>query len=175
MDWKSIAGTVGSIAGAVAPLLTGPAGIAVSIGSQIASALGTDNSPEAVQAELQKNPEAALKLQQWAFEERAQIRENHFKLQELEHEKHKAEMLDTQNARKAHKDHWMPWAISLALFALFSAMGTALFMLSIPDGNRDLVVYLAGQVSGFLATAIVYWLGSSKGSSDKSKLLAGGK
>ena len=74
MDWKSISGTVGTIAGAVAPLLGGPIGLAVSIGSQIAGALGTDNTPEAVEAALRNDPSAALKLQEWAMQEREQIR-----------------------------------------------------------------------------------------------------
>ena len=75
MNWKDIASTVGGIAGAVAPLLGGPVGLAVSIGSQIAGALGTDNTPEAVAAALQRDPNAALKLQEWAMQEREQIRE----------------------------------------------------------------------------------------------------
>ena len=48
MEWKKIANTVGGIAGAVAPLLTGPVGLAVSIGSQIAGALGTENTLQKV-------------------------------------------------------------------------------------------------------------------------------
>ena len=83
MEWKKIANTVGGIAGAVAPLLTGPVGLAVSIGSQIAGALGTENTPEAVAAELKNNPDAALKLQQWAHEEREQIRQANIELQKL--------------------------------------------------------------------------------------------
>ena len=64
MEWQKIANTVGGIAGAVAPLLSGPVGLAVSIGSQIAGALGTDNTPEAVAAELKNNPDA-LFLVHW--------------------------------------------------------------------------------------------------------------
>ena len=75
MDWKNIASTVGNVAASVAPLLGGPVGMAVSIGSQIAGALGTENSAEAVLNQLQTNPEAALKLQQWEHEEKQQIRE----------------------------------------------------------------------------------------------------
>jgi len=162
MDWKDIAGAVGKVAGAVGPLLGGPVGMAVSIGSQIAGALGVGDSPDEVMAELQNNPEAALKLQQWAHEERQQIRDNQVRLQELDHEQEKARLKDVQNARFEHRDHWMPSLLTIALFVLFSGISIALFKLSIPDGNRDLVVYLAGQVTGFVGTAIAFWLGASK-------------
>ncbi len=162
MDWKDIAGTVGKVAGAVGPLLGGPVGLAVSIGSQIAGALGVGDSPEAVMTELQNNPDAALKLQQWAHEERQQIRDNQIRLQELAHEQEKARLADVQNARAEHKDHWMPSLLTIALFVLFSGVCIALFSLGIPEGNRDLIVYLAGQVTGFMATCLAFWMGASK-------------
>ena len=83
MDWKDIAKNIGSVAASVAPLLGGPVGMAVSIGSQIAGALGTDNDPKAVLAELNNNPDAALKLQEWAHNEREQIRQSHVELQKI--------------------------------------------------------------------------------------------
>lgn len=167
MDWKDIAGAVGSIAGVVGPLLSGPAGLAVSIGSQIATALGVSNTPKAVADELQNNPAATLKLQQWAHEERQQIRDAQLRLQELAHDAEKNRLADVQNARAEHRDHWMPSALTIALFALFSAISLALFLLPLPANNRDLVVYLAGQVTGFTGTAIAFWLGASKQPSPK--------
>ncbi|MCL1123526.1 hypothetical protein [Shewanella surugensis] len=169
MNWQSIASTVGNVAGALAPLLAGPVGLAVSIGSQIAGVLGVEDTPEAVERALTQSPDARLTLQKWAIQEREQIRQAHIELQQLALETHKAELADTQQARASHKDHWMPSVLSVALFVLFSALSGALFLLAIPEGNRDLIVYLAGQVSGFFATSVVYWLGSSRGSKEKDK------
>lgn len=171
MDWKNIVGSVGSIAASVAPLLGGPIGLAVSIGSQIAGALGTDNTPDAVLAELKANPEAALKLQQWAHEEKAQIREANIELQRLALQREQANLADTQKAREENKGHWMPAVLSIFLFMLFSTVSFALFKWAIPDGNRDLIVYLAGQISGFVATVVVYWLGASKGGEEQTKFI----
>lgn len=173
MNWKDIASTVGGIAGAVAPLLTGPVGLAVSIGSQIAGALGTENKPEAVAAALRNDPNAALKLQEWAHEEREQIRNNHVQLQQIELEREKALLTDRQNARQQHKDHWMPAVLTLILVAMFAAQLAVLFFVDIPTGNRDLLVYLSGNFLPFIAAAVGYWVSSTKDASDREKILSG--
>ena len=172
MDWKSIAGTVGKVAGTVAPLLAGPAGLAVSIGAQIAGALGTDNTPDAVLAELQTNPEAALKLQEWAHEERSNIRAHNLRLEELAIEQYKADLLDRQNARAEHKDHWMPSTLTLALLGIFALVLAALFWAEPPEGSRDLIVYLVGNLFTLVAAAVTYWVSSTRESSDKDKLIS---
>lgn len=171
MNWKDIASTVGGIAGAVAPLLGGPVGLAVSIGSQIAGALGTDNTPEAVAAALQKDPNAALKLQEWAMQEREQIRQGHIDLQRIAMDEYKAELLDRQNAREVHKDHWMPSVLTIALVLIFAAQLIVLFCLPIPAENRDLIVYLSGNFVPFVAAAVGYWLSSTRDASNREKLM----
>lgn len=62
MDWKDLGKVVGSVAPILGTLIGGPAGTAV--GALIASALGTSNTPDAVQQALQTNPDAAVKLAQ---------------------------------------------------------------------------------------------------------------
>ncbi len=171
MNWKDIASTVGGIAGAVAPLLTGPVGLAVSIGSQIAGALGTENKPEAVAAALRNDPNAALKLQEWAHEEREQIRNNHVQLQQIELEREKALLTDRQNARQQHKDHWMPSVLTLSLLGMLFAQMVMLFFLPIPADNRDLIVYLLGNYLPFVAAAVYYWVSSTKDANDREKLM----
>lgn len=145
MKWQDIASTVGSIAGSVAPLLGGPVGLAVSIGSQIAGALGTDNTPDAVAASLRNDPNAALKLQEWAAQEREQIRQANIELQRIALDEYKAELQDRQQARAAHKDHWMPAALTLILIVMLAVQMAVLFLMPIPEGNRDLLVYLSGN------------------------------
>lgn len=172
MNWKELAGTVGSIAGSVAPLLGGPVGLAVSIGSQIAGALGTNNTPDAVAAALRNDPSAALKLQEWAAQEREQIRQANIELQRLAMEEYKAELSDRQNARAEHKDHWMPSALTIALVAMLAALIAVLFFFPIPQENRDLIVYLAGNLLPLVTGAVTYWVSSTKDASQREKLQA---
>lgn len=171
MNWKDIANTVGGIAGAVAPLLGGPVGLAVSIGSQIAGALGTDNTPEAVAAALQRDPSAAIKLQEWAMQEREQIRYGHLELQRLALDEYKAELSDRQQARLVHKDHWMPSALTITLVSMLAALIAALFYLPIPSENRDLIVYLAGNLLPMVTGSVYYWVSSTKDANNREKLM----
>lgn len=60
MKWKDIVGVVGNIAPVLGAALGGPAGGAV--GAMIATALGVDNTPDAVAEAVKTNPEAAVKL-----------------------------------------------------------------------------------------------------------------
>lgn len=171
MDWKNIVSSVGGIAASVAPLLGGPVGMAVSIGSQIAGALGTENTPQAVMAELKNNPEAALKLQQWAHEEKEQIRQGNIEIQRIALDEYKAELADRQNARSVNKDHWMPTALPIMLFLLVSAVLWALFYGPEITENRDIIVYLVGNLFALFASSVAFWVSSTKGSKDKDKLM----
>lgn len=168
-DWKDIATTVGRIAGTVAPLLTGPVGVAASIGAQIAGVLGTDNRPDAVQRELVQNPEAALTLQEWAHQEREQIRQANIRLQELELAQAQTELADIQHARESHREHWMPERLTLLLALMVVALTVALMAWSVPDGSKEVVFYLVGQIVTAFLAAVTYWLGSSRGSAVKQK------
>lgn len=61
MNWSDITDAVGQTAKVAGQALGGPAGGAV--GGMIASALGVEESPEAVSKELKNNPEARAKLE----------------------------------------------------------------------------------------------------------------
>lgn len=58
--WENVKGAISTAAPLLGAALGGPAGGA--IGGAIASLLGVENTPEAVEAELRRNPEALLKL-----------------------------------------------------------------------------------------------------------------
>lgn len=78
---------------------------------------------------------------------------------------------DVQNARSAHQHHWMPAALTLALVGVFGAIVGALFIWAIPGENKDIVVYMAGQVSGILTSCVTYWVGSTRASANKDSLI----
>ncbi|OYD24691.1 hypothetical protein [Oceanimonas baumannii] len=168
-DWKDIATTVGRIAGTVAPLLSGPVGVAATIGAQIAGVLGTDNRPDAVQRELVQNPESALKLQEWAYQEREQIRQANLKLVELHMKETEIFLDDVQHARQQHRENPVPARLTMALAIMVVALTVGLMAMPVPDGSKDVVFYLAGQIVTAFLAAVTYWLGSSRGSAEKQK------
>ncbi|MEE2023588.1 hypothetical protein [Alkalimonas mucilaginosa] len=85
MSWKKIAGTVGNVAGSLAPLLGGPAG--------------------------------------------------------------------------------------LFLLLMLAAQMGVLFVFQIPEGNRDLLVYLSGNFLPFVSAAVYYWVSSTKDATQREKLM----
>lgn len=63
MEWKDVAASVGKFAPLVGTLIGGPAGAA--IGGLVAAALGTAGTPDAINAAIATDPNAALKLAQF--------------------------------------------------------------------------------------------------------------
>lgn len=86
---------------------------------------------------------------------------------EIQADGYRAELADTQNARAQNKGHPMTVVMSLLAVALFSGVFAAIVWLTIPEGSREIVVYMAGQASGFAASAFVYWLGAARGNPAK--------
>ena len=139
--------------------LGGPAGAAV--GAVIANQFGIDTpTPTNIMAAIKADPDAALKLRE--VELRHQER-----LIELENYRFRIETAYVQNACGAHQHHWMPSAITMVMCAMFGSIVGALFIWAIPGENKDIVVYMAGQVSGLLASCVVYWVGSTRASANK--------
>jgi hypothetical protein len=142
--------------------LGGPAGAAV--GAMIANQFGVDDpTPGNIMAAIKADPDAAMKLRE--VELRHQER-----LIELENDRFRIETADVQNARAVHQHHWMPSVITMVLCAMFGSIVGALFIWAIPGENKDIVVYMAGQVSGLLASCVVYWVGSTRASANKDMM-----
>ena len=165
MDWKEIGRTAASVG---APLLGGalfgPAGAAV--GSIIAGKFGVspDATPEQVLTAIKGDPDAALKLRK--------IETDHVEhLQALENERLRIETADVQSARNVHQHHWMPSVLTLSLMVMFACAFNALLFMVLPDGNRDMVNFMLGQLSGWLSGAVVYWVGSTRASANKDSLI----
>ena len=168
MDWKGVGNAVIK---AGAPLLGGalfgPAGSVIA--SIISGKFGVspDATPDQVLTAIKGDPDAALKLRQ--------IETNHVEhLQALENERLRIETADVQNARTVHQHHWMPSAITIALIVMFAAAFGGLMFMVMPDGNRDMVNFMLGQLSGWLSGAVVYWVGSTRASANKD-MMRGGK
>lgn len=168
MDWKKVLGTVAPWIGTA---LGGPlGGMAV---EAAANALGlSDKTVDAVkQAISGATPEQMLALKKADQEFAARMQELGFK--------HEADMEalttgDRKDARamQVSTRSWVPAILTCVLLAAFNAALAALFLMAVPDGNRDIVVYMIGQLSGFAAAAVAYWLGTTRNSQNKTDLLA---
>lgn len=167
--WENIKSLLGKSAPLIGTLVGGPAGTAV--GGLIANALGVENTPQAIEQELKANPEALIKLKKLESEERIELKRLALQTSEIALNERKANLADTQDARKQHKDHWMPSTLTIVLAVMVSGMFGALFAFEPPKQYDQVIIMIAGAVLGAFGTAVAYWLGSSKGSSDKTKQL----
>lgn len=65
-----------------------------------------------------------------------------------------------------------PQILTIALLVAFCALIYCLIRLPIPSASQSILYGMAGTLSTALVTAVAYFLGSSKGSADKTQLLA---
>jgi len=173
MDWKDVASAVGKAAPILGTLIGGPAGGA--IGGIVASALGTQATPDAVSRALQTDPDAAVKLAQIEADQKA-------KFQELATDQAKAELAAATQAAgdvnrtmqaEAASEHWPTYswrpaigfsvapAVVLSVLTVFGAYGAAV-LYGRADGLAQLPGILAavagiiGVVSPILGIASWY-------------------
>ena len=84
----------------------------------------------------------------------------------------KAYLADVQDARKNNQHSVMPALIAVSLTVMVALMGFALFKSVIPESNMTLANILFGAVLAKWADAIAYWVGSSRGSAEKTHKLS---
>lgn len=161
MSWDSIKNAVGKIAPIAGTLLGGPAGAAV--GGLISSALGVENTPEAVAAAL-GNPDAVIKLRELESNERQHLLQ--MQLSTLQ-----AELADTQHARSAHKDSYMPSAITFMLTAMCAGLLYAILFVPVVEENKELAFTLFGTCFTLWASSISYWVGTTRSSAEKTRIM----
>lgn len=111
------------------------------------------------------SPETLLALKQAESDLAVRMKELGIREDELELE-------NVQGARDLAKTTSVWFQFSLTLIAMI-AFGTVLWVLVmnatiIPPENKDIVVILVGQLSGFVAAGYNFFVGSSKGSKEKS-------
>ena len=168
MDWRNV---LRAVAPWIGTAMGGPlGGMAV---EAAANAMGlSDKTVDAVkQAISGATPEQMLALKNADKDFALRMQELGFK--------HEADMealitSDRKDARamQVATRSWVPAILTCVLLAAFNAALAALFYLAVPDGNRDIVVYMIGQLSGFAASAVAYWLGTTRNSQNKTDMLA---
>ena len=156
--WNTVKSLLGGAAPLVGGLLGGPAG--ASVGSLIASALGVEDTPEAIATELKNNPDALLKIKQLESDERIALRELSLKEMALNIDKHKANLADVSDARVQHKGNNMPSILTLVLAVMVAGIFAALFFAKPPEGYDQVIIMMAGAVVGAFGTAVAFWMGA---------------
>lgn len=179
--WEDIGELVGGVAPIVGTALGGPAGGAV--GSIIAKALGVEDNADAVGMAVKADPSLIVRIKELEFEAHKLDVEAKQKEKQAELDEVNAYLADVQSARNMQVEALKQedvfskrYVYYLASFWSVVAM-IYIFMITfmtIPEAN----VRFADTVLGFLlgtiiATVIQYFLGSSKGSADKTAQIQG--
>ncbi len=157
---------VGSVAPLIGTAIGGPfGGLATSL---LQDAFGT-NDDAAIQQQLASgNPDALLKL-------KAAEQEFEAKMKELDISEQDLYLKDVQSARNLAKETsiWPQLTLTFLAIGAFAAVLYVLVLKSqiIPPENKDLVIFLVGQLSTFTGMGFSFFLGSSKGSKDKNVIM----
>jgi hypothetical protein len=165
-NWKSIVKTIAPVLGTA---LGGPmAGGAIKM--LTSTLLGDENATE---QELESfitnaNPEQLLPIKKI---------DNDFKLkmEGLGVDVFKLEAADRDSARAHHNDSRMPAILCLLLTAMVACGLAALLVVVVPPNNANIIYMIFGQILTAWMASIAYWVGTTKSSSDKNKLIGGAK
>lgn len=180
MDWSKVINLVKTSAPLLGTVIGGPAGTVVGglaggAVSLIAQAFGieeTDN-PDKIYEAIKADPEAAIKLREIELN-------NKVELQKLALQLDQAYLQDTQNARQRQvevekatgkKDinlYVLAWIVIIGFFALTCT----LTFVELPDDSTGVVFLLFGALVAGFTQVMNYFFGSSKSSSDKTKMLS---
>lgn len=161
-DWKSL---LGAIAPTIATALGGP--LAGTATKYLASNLLGDESktPEEIeQFVLGANPEQLASIKEL---------DNKFKLEmeQIGVDVFKIEADDKKNARAEHKQSNMPALLSISLSLIIGAIVYMLFYIEPPEGAREVLFMLLGVVVKEWGGSMQYWFGTTRSSSEKTRLL----
>lgn len=172
MDWSAVGSLVAPMAPTIGGLLGGlipfPGGaiLGTMAGKMVASALGVAPTPDAVHdAVTTGDPDVIkAKLASADAEMSAEV------------EKHKADLEDTQDARRTNlelvkagsKISYAPVVVSIVILTGFMVLSFLAMKPEVTGVRTDVTLFLLGAWSGYTGAVVTYWLGSSATSSEKS-------
>lgn len=172
MIWSDIGALVGKAAPIVGGLLGGPAGAAV--GGLVASALGTDSTPDAVAAALQADPQAMARVVEVQTNAKVQLQQlavtaEQNRLQAA-NAQYAAEAADRASARDLAARQPKDWVRPLVTILMIA--GAAFIIWLVFSGTADSLLrdstasLIVGSVVGawFAALNIVmaFWFGTTR-------------
>lgn len=171
--WETVKKLMGTAAPLLGTAIGGPAGGIV--GSLISSALGVENTPEAVEQAIKGNPDALVKLKELELTHKVELEKIALENARLEVADTENYLKDIQDARKNNNDHWMPSVLTFILSFMVAGMFIGLFFYNPPEQFSQVLIMISGTVLGAFSTAVAFWLGSSKGSWLKQKQILDNK
>jgi len=152
-------------------ILPGVGGLA---GSLLADSLGVENNPESISAALNNASPAQLsKIKEMQLKHEQVLLQLALKQEELR-------LQDIQSARQREaavmketggKD-WNLYALAWTILAGFFVLCWFLMKKPLPVGQNEVVFMLFGALASGFGQVLTYFFGSSKSSSDKTKLLS---
>lgn len=71
----------------------------------------------------------------------------------------------------AHKTDWMKTFVGVTFVLVSAWVVYRVFTSDIPNGNAEIVHFIAGEVFGVSLCVANYYFGSSKGSQDKTEII----
>jgi hypothetical protein len=173
MGWDKIADIVGKSAPILGGLLGGPVGaIATAAGTLIASAFGSEPTPDAVERAIAADPALALKLKELEAAHQSKLMD--WQLAIIQ-----ADLANVQGARqaeveKAKAGYLGAWATPLVALIVTVGFFVMLYVvMSKGDGKpmSEAAVLLLGALSAGFGSVVQYYLGSSLGSARKDAAL----
>jgi hypothetical protein len=168
MDWKAIVSTVAPWIGTA---LGGPlGGMAV---EAAANALGiSEKTTDAVKAAISGvTPEQMLALKKADQDFSLQMQALGFK-QVADMEAIAAGDRKDARGMQVARPSPVPALLTCFVVGAFTATLVLLLKFDVPATNRDIVVYMIGQLSGGFTSALAFWLGTTSNSGRKTDLLA---
>lgn len=166
VDWKKI---VKAVAPTLASALGGPlAGVAATAISQ--ALLGRDDATEEEigAALLSRNSDALLKLKQAENEFRSRMKELDVDLDRIH-----AQDRDSARLRDVQTRDGANFTLAILVSAGFFAVLAAHIFYEIPETAQTPLNIMLGSLGTGWLSVLTYYFGSSKGSAEKNRMLAG--
>lgn len=183
MEWKDVGSVVGKAAPLLGSILTGNVpGAIMSAGSLIASLFGVENTPQAVQAAIAADPQAAVKLAEIEATNRVELQKLAVQAaaNELAHETNRLSIeagdRDSARNREIQLNDRTPKILAYTVVAGF--FGIAFYAIGgYVEGLKDpttaaMVGGIIGYASAKADQVISYYFGSSSGSKSKTDALS---
>jgi hypothetical protein len=181
VTWKDLAQDVGKAAPIIGTLLGGPAGAAV--GGLVSAALGCENTPDAAQAAIQADPQAAEKLAEAQLNAKVELQRLTAQSAQAQMANDlavfQAEVADRASARSMQNAP--DWWIRPLIVVMLIIGATAILILLFLPGTRDVIkdptaTGLIGMVIGYwfneLKASMAYYFGATKNADDTAKKIA---
>lgn len=67
---------------------------------------------------------------------------------------------------------WFIGILTVSMTVSFMTSIVLLYKFEIPAGNKETLVYMLGQLSGLTTACVMYWVGTTNSSGQKTDLLA---